>query len=345
MAPLKVYLCRTAGLLMVLLAAGACASRTPPAAATPSLVVITKDVSKATVGQPYSRTLEAAGGAPPYRWRLAQGRLPSGISLGTSSGDLTGVPAQAGVFSFTVAVTDRAGKTVFRTLSLRVAAAPASFSPGILAAMRYLEGRTRVPLLAPSGTVAPPGTSPGYYSVWVQSRATSYLVHIGVCPGTGLKEVFRGTARCGPSPSLAVSYNYLDLSAQLFPSVAAARAQVAGLIRGTGGTRVSLGYGVSGTQPTPQSVVWREGTWTFDLDWEVDTGSVDPQAAADVSYLARHPLPRVYGSSYVLDFGDCSIRHNELSWAVGRTVYSLRNEFCGNETLGFKYVSSMRSYP
>lgn len=58
----------------------------------------------------YSVTFAAVGGIPPYTWSILTGTLPTGLSL-SSGGLLSGTPTVAGLFSFTVLVTDSAGGT------------------------------------------------------------------------------------------------------------------------------------------------------------------------------------------------------------------------------------------
>jgi large repetitive protein len=63
----------------------------------------------ATVGQPYSKQLNGAGGcgpALPYQYKLIGGNLPPGISL-SSGGLVGGTPAQAGSYSFWVDLSDQ----------------------------------------------------------------------------------------------------------------------------------------------------------------------------------------------------------------------------------------------
>ncbi len=70
----------------------------------------------ATVGVPYSATLMAANGVPPYTYAVASGTLPDGITLTTAmpmngmanAATISGTPTTAGVYSFTVQATDSA---------------------------------------------------------------------------------------------------------------------------------------------------------------------------------------------------------------------------------------------
>ena len=79
---------------------------------------------QATVGQPYSRTLQVAGGRAPYVWALAEssGPLPPGLSL-TSGGVISGVPTAAvnSNITFQVRSNDADGSApVFKTCGLIV---------------------------------------------------------------------------------------------------------------------------------------------------------------------------------------------------------------------------------
>ena len=60
----------------------------------------------ATTGLPYSQTLTASGGTPPYVWSVVSGAPPNGIALSPSAGVLSGTPTQSGTVTFTIMVTD-----------------------------------------------------------------------------------------------------------------------------------------------------------------------------------------------------------------------------------------------
>lgn len=69
------------------------------------LTVTTASVPNAINGQPYTFTLEAAGGIAPYSWSVMSGSLPAGIAL-SAAGILSGTPSVSGPFSFVAQVTD-----------------------------------------------------------------------------------------------------------------------------------------------------------------------------------------------------------------------------------------------
>jgi hypothetical protein len=117
--------------------AGAKASQTFPVviAALP-LSLTTTSLGNGTVGVPYSGSLSAAGGVPPYTW-TASG-LPAGINAALD-GNLSGTPTTPGTSSVSVTVTDSKGTGVTKTLTLIVEAPPlsittASLPPGMVGA-------------------------------------------------------------------------------------------------------------------------------------------------------------------------------------------------------------------
>lgn len=72
-----------------------------------TLVITTTALPRAIEGQPYSQTLQASGGIPPYTWSVGAGSLPAGVSL-SSAGVLDGTPSVTGVFNFDAQVIDSA---------------------------------------------------------------------------------------------------------------------------------------------------------------------------------------------------------------------------------------------
>jgi hypothetical protein len=98
--------------------------------AVTALAITTSALPAATAGSAYSATLAASGGVPPYSWSIAGGPLPSGLTLNSSTGAISGTPASASTASLSISVTDAENPAFSKstTLSLTVAAAPASKS-------------------------------------------------------------------------------------------------------------------------------------------------------------------------------------------------------------------------
>ena len=76
------------------------------------LQITTTSLPDATAGQPYSATLTATGGTPPYKWKVTSGSLPAGLTLNSSSGTISGTTTSpAGNYNFKVKVKDSTAPT------------------------------------------------------------------------------------------------------------------------------------------------------------------------------------------------------------------------------------------
>ena len=72
------------------------------------------------MGQSYSTTLAASGGAAPYKWQLVNGTLPAGLTLSTG-GVLAGTPSTAGAAALLIQATDTTGAVATASFLLRIA--------------------------------------------------------------------------------------------------------------------------------------------------------------------------------------------------------------------------------
>jgi len=89
------------------------------------LQLTTSTLANGTAGRPYSVTLQATGGTSPYTWSIVSGKLPSGVSL-SSTGVITGTPAAAGAFAFSLQVRDSAASPQAATKSESITITSAS---------------------------------------------------------------------------------------------------------------------------------------------------------------------------------------------------------------------------
>ncbi|MGC8627950.1 MAG: putative Ig domain-containing protein [Acidimicrobiales bacterium] len=93
----------------------------PPGPQPPSL-------PSGTVGQEYSAELQAGAGTPPFRWAVASGSLPPGLSLSVvsakpwygSKADISGTPTRQGSYSFSLRVTDGQGKSATGSYTVEI---------------------------------------------------------------------------------------------------------------------------------------------------------------------------------------------------------------------------------
>lgn len=88
-------------------------------------VVVTGTTPPATVGVAYSAVLSANGGTAPYTFSIVSESLPAGLTLGASTGAITGTPTNAGTFNFTVQASDSTGLAGSNSFQIVVSSAGA----------------------------------------------------------------------------------------------------------------------------------------------------------------------------------------------------------------------------
>lgn len=88
---------------------------------TSALSIICNNPPDGQVGIPYSHALVVTGGTPPYVFSITAGSLPPGLTITTDTGVINGTPTTAGIFTFTVMVTDAMGAFVSCTITINTA--------------------------------------------------------------------------------------------------------------------------------------------------------------------------------------------------------------------------------
>ncbi len=82
--------------------------------------ITTTTLPGATFGAPYTVTLAGNGGITPYTFAITQGALPTGLTLSSTSGTITGTPTSGGTASFTVTLTDAGSPALTTTAAFTI---------------------------------------------------------------------------------------------------------------------------------------------------------------------------------------------------------------------------------
>ena len=86
----------------------------------PPLTITAATLPNGVVGLFYRASLGLSGGTPPYLVYVSAGAIPRGLSLNTFSGLISGIPARAGTWNFTVYATDKNHQSASSALSISI---------------------------------------------------------------------------------------------------------------------------------------------------------------------------------------------------------------------------------
>ena len=221
------------------------------AAPTISLPAVT--LTNATRGQAYNAALSpASGGTASYSYAVTAGALPAGVSVSSSSGDLSGTPTEIGTFNFTVTATDSSTGTGPYTGSRAYALVVDDQLPvanAVSASVAYGSGQNPITLNITGGTA----TSVAVAAAPANGIALASGTSIGYQPNANFSgtDSFTYTASNGTGTSapatVTVTVNdptiTLAASGPLAAAVSIAYTQT---FTWTGGTTPFTGYQVTG---------------------------------------------------------------------------------------------------
>ncbi len=211
----------------------------PPANVNPTISAKCASTT-ATAGVAYNSSIAVTGGSGSYSFAVIAGSLPSGLTLNTTTGAITGTPNMAGTAGFSIQVTD--------TVSKATTIASCATSCGVT-------------ITAPSVTYVP---LTSYYNVWAAWSDGSAPSHGGLdCFGYG----WSLSANASP-----IAGGTTPLSTFLLPNAANAVTSVTIPLNGNATSLSLLAMGQYGNQTNqPFVVTYTDGssqTFTQSLsDW------------------------------------------------------------------------------
>jgi hypothetical protein len=104
---------------------GSSATQIIPITIIGKATIKTSTLATVETGQPYLQTLAAEGGKAPYTWSIQSGKLPNGLNLDSSSGEIAGTTAaKPAAISLTVKLVDHIGAIATRVLKMNVIEGP-----------------------------------------------------------------------------------------------------------------------------------------------------------------------------------------------------------------------------
>jgi len=119
------------------------------AAAPAVLTITTTSLPAGTVGQAYSRAVQASGGTGSLTWRISAGALPAGLNINSTTGTIAGTPTAAGTSSFTVRVQETGGQSDTQALSITINTTPPPPNPPTITTTTLPAGTQDLPYNQP----------------------------------------------------------------------------------------------------------------------------------------------------------------------------------------------------
>ena len=153
-------------------------------------------ISSGTVNSAYSYQFNGSGGTAPYIWSVASGNTPPGFILNATTGVLSGTPAVAGTYNFTISLRDAANTVVTAPFVMTVS--------------------------QPGGG----GSTPG------QLQITTTSIPAGVV-GTAYSQNITAVGACVNNPFVGAVVNWTVLSGSLPPGLSISRTGSSATISGT----------------------------------------------------------------------------------------------------------------
>ena len=214
-----------------------------------TLAIAPASLPPTTVGAPYSQALKVSGGTAAYTWSITSGKLPSGLTLASSTGTISGVPTTSGVASFTATVVDSSSPVQAASATAAVVVSPilltitSSALPPVAVGTPYSQtlhatgGATPYTWSIPSGSL-PAGLtlspSTGTITGTPTTSGTSTFTAT-VTDSSNPAQVTSATTSVVVTPASSIAPSALSITTSSLPSVAVG-ATYSQTLQATGGT-------------------------------------------------------------------------------------------------------------
>lgn len=309
---------RAIGLLfgiLLLLASFSCASK-PPATVLP-LVIDPTALPAAVINVPYSFTMKAVGGVPPYTWSLASGTFPTGLSI-SADGIISGTPTQAGSTNLKIQVTDvqkptQAVDTASKTIVVN--------QPLSITTTSLTGGAVGVPY---SATLVAAGGVPPY----------TWTITSGVLPA-GLTLAGNGAITGTPTTPETQSF-----TAQVSDSQSPASTATTNLSLTIGGptARLNGNYVFSFSGYHNGNPVVQAGSFTADGAGNITNGLMDSNSPTGVltklAFTGTYSIAPTFSGPMTLTIPGLGTFTYQVAVPAGGTVRFIQNGTAGNQGTG-----------
>lgn len=248
-----------------------------------NLTITTSSLPNGQVGTAYSQTLIASGGTTPYTWTLTSGTLPSGLTLNSSSGLITGTPTTAASSAgLTFKLTDASSPVKTASVSLTLTISPAALGittsslAGGQVGMAYSQTLTASGGATPYSWALTSGTLPSGLTL---NSSTGLISGNPITAVNTTPLTFRVTDSGSPAQTANTSFTLTIASAKLAITTLS-------LPNGQVGTPYSQTLSATGGI-TPYSWALTSGTLTGGLTLNSSTGLISgtPRTAANMTPL------------------------------------------------------------
>ena len=168
-------------------AANATTSQNYAVAINPSPTIATTSLPNWTIDQPYSQTVGVTGGSDPITFALSAGNLPTGLSLNSSTGEITGTPTTTtgSPFDFTITATDAANATTSQSYTVAINPPPTIATTTL---PNWTEGQPYSQTIAVTG-----GTDPITFALSAGNLPTGLSLNSGTGAITGTPTTTTGS--------------------------------------------------------------------------------------------------------------------------------------------------------